>query len=335
MNINKIAFIGTGAWASALANVVSHNQYETIMYGIEEEVVNEINTKHTNGKYLKDISLDEKIKATLDLKEAILGANIIVIAVPSFAIEQIMDEIKNLITKETIIVNVAKGFEKNSKKTMIEYISSIMNNHQVKGLVSLIGPSFAKEVADKEMTAIVAVSKNEAVSKIVQQVFSNNWFRVYTNTDEIGCSYCSSLKNVIALASGILEGLNKKNNPRAALISRGLKEITRFVVKMGGEAETCLGLTGVGDLVLTCTSTTSRNFSAGVLIGKYGIDEFNRINTKTVEGIYACEIAKKIADENEIYAPIINAVYNVLFNKIPANEELYRLMNNELKKENI
>lgn len=332
--IKKIAFIGTGAWASALANVVSYNRYETIMYGIEQSVIEEINQYHTNNKYLDKISLNSNITATGDIKKAVNNADIIVMAIPSFAIEETMNLIKDLISKDTIILNVAKGFEKNSKKTMIEYIHSIVDDSQIYGLVSLIGPSFAEEVASQEMTAVVAVSKNEEASKIVQKVFSNKWLRVYTNRDEIGCSYCSSLKNVIALASGILEGLGKKNNPRAALISRGLAEITRFVVKMGGEAQTCLGLTGVGDLVLTCTSKTSRNFAAGVEIGQYGIDYFNLHNKKTVEGIYACSISKKIADENQIYAPIINAVYNVVFNHKNAEEEISKLMNTDLKNEN-
>lgn len=327
---NKIAFIGTGAWASALASVVASNDYEVIMYGIAKDEIDEINNTHTNHKYLGDIQLNNKINAISDIKEAVVNANIVCIAVPSFALKQIMSSIKDLITKDTIILNVSKGFEKETKMTMIEYIQSIAKGNKV---VSLIGPSFAEEVAEKQMTAIVSVSKDEEASKYVQKVFSNAWLRVYTNTDEIGASYCSSLKNVIALASGILHGLGMKNNTRAGLISRGMAEVRRFVIAMGGNPETCLGLTGIGDLVLTCTSTTSRNFSAGVEIGKKGIKEFNKTNNKTVEGIYACEIAKKIADEHDIYAPIINAMYNVLFEEHDCKEELAMLFNNSLKNE--
>ena len=214
-----------------------------------------------------------------------------------------------------------------------QYIETIINKDDVFGIVSLVGPSFAEEVASKSLTAVVASSENEEAAKIVQQAFSNDWIRVYTNTDVIGASICSSLKNVIALASGILSGLDMKANPQAALITRGMAEITRFVIAMGGKPETCLGLTGIGDLVLTCTSKTSRNFQAGYMIAKYGLDYFKKNYEKTVEGIFACEIAKEIAEEKGIYAPIVCSVYNSVFLGKSPKEEVYRLMKNALKSE--
>ena len=198
----------------------------------------------------------------------------------------------------------------------------------------------------KNLTVRNAISRTKTISKaaarsvdstmtmkVVQNAFSNDWLRVYTNSDVIGVSICSSLKNVIALASGILSGLGMLVNSQAALITRGMAEITRFVVKMGGKAETCLGLTGIGDLVLTCTSNTSRNFQAGFEIGKYGIKHFKENNTKTVEGVYAVEIAKQIADELGIYSPITTAVYNTVFLEKSPKEEIAKMMRNSLKSE--
>jgi len=332
-NINKVSFIGSGAWATALANVVASNDKETVVYGIIKEEIDDINLNHRNSKYLGNTPVDERIKATMDIEEAVKGSDIVVIAVPSIAMRSVMDQIKPLINKDVIILNVAKGFEKETKKTMLEYITSMVDEGEVFGVVSLVGPSFAEEVAAHELTAVVAASKNEEAAKTVQHTFSNGWLRVYTNNDEIGTSICSSLKNVIALASGILSGLGMLVNSKAALITRGMAEITRFVVAMGGKPETCLGLTGIGDLVLTCTSSTSRNFQAGYDIAKYGMEEFKKNNKKTVEGIYATEIAKTIADENGIYAPITNSIYNVLFENKSPKEEIAKMMHNSLKSE--
>ena len=170
-------------------------------------------------------------------------------------------------------------------------------------------------------------------AKIVQESFSNDYFRVYTSNDLIGAEYCSALKNVIALASGIIDGLGCKVNSRAALIARGLTEISRYVVTFGGNIKTCYGLAGIGDLTLTCSSTTSRNYSAGYTIGKYGINYFLENNKKTVEGIYACEIAYKISKENNIYSPIISSVYDVIYNKVNPKDKLLEMMNNALKDE--
>ena len=195
---------------------------------------------------------------------------------------------------------------------MVEYISSLIDSSLISGVVSLIGPSFAEEVVRKQYTAIAASSTDVNAASIVQKVFSNHYFRVYTNSDVIGSEVCASLKNVIALASGILTGLGFENNSHAALITRGLGEITRFVVRVGGMEQTCLGLTGIGDLVLTCSSPKSRNYEAGVIIGSKGIRYFK---------------------EHNIYIPIITALYNVIFNEVDPLDEINSLMNGSLKSE--
>ena len=331
--IKKITFIGSGAWASALGNVVADNGYDVCIYGIAEDEINDINNNHMNSKYCGKVILNTNITATLDLAYGVKDADIIVIAVPSSVIEGVISNIIPLLSSKPIIVNVTKGFERKTKKTMVEYISSLIDSSLISGVVSLIGPSFAEEVVRKQYTAIAASSTDINAASIVQKVFSNHYFRVYTNSDVIGSEVCASLKNVIALASGILTGLGFENNSHAALITRGLGEITRFVVRVGGMEQTCLGLTGIGDLVLTCSSPKSRNYEAGVIIGSKGIRYFKEHNIKTVEGIYACELAYKLGNEHNIYIPIITALYNVIFNEVNPLDEINSLMNGSLKSE--
>lgn len=335
MNIHKICFIGSGAWATALANVVAQNGYETIIYGICKEEIDEINAYHTNRKYFSEnIKIKESIRATLSLDEALENANILVLAIPSFAIHDMLIKINGKIKNKPIIVNVAKGFDHDTKKTILQIIRECLDYDKIQGLVSLIGPSFAEEVIQNQYTTIASVSKDIEMATIVQKTFSNAYFRVYTNTDEIGSEYCAALKNVIAIASGILSGLGYEANPHAALITRGIAEISRFAQLMGGKEKTCMGLTGIGDLTLTCSSTKSRNYMAGVQIGTTkSIEKFYQENKKTVEGIYACKIAYEIAQSNHIYAPIISSIYHVLYEHADPEDEIKTMMNYSLKEE--
>ena len=330
----KIGFIGSGAWASALANVVSDNTHETIVYGINKEEIDDININHKNSKFFNDTGLNENIKATLNLEESVSGSDVIVIAVPSHQIRNVLSQIEPQLDSNPIIVNVSKGFDSQTHKRLSLVIKENINNEKIKGIVTLIGPSYASEVAERLYTAVCAVSKDKEASSIVQQVFSNNYFRVYTNDDEVGAEIGAGIKNVIALASGILQGLGYKDNSRATLITRGLAEITRYGLANGANQKTFLGLTGIGDLFLTCSSFTSRNFSSGVEIGKAdGAKEFLEKNTKTVEGIYACKIIHDSALELGIDMPITNAVYDVVYNNKKPSEIIVQLMNRKLKEE--
>lgn len=329
----KIAILGSGAWGTALANVLADNGNEVIIYGINKEEVDEINTFHQNKRFFP-VTLNTNIIATESLEETVTNASFIVLAVPSFAIEEIVTKLSKEKLNNPILINVAKGFERNTTMTLMQFIKEKTKDLPIAGVVSLLGPSFAFEVANKKHTVITAVSKNDEIARTVQHLFSNKYFRVYTNNDEIGSEYCAALKNVIALASGLIEGLELGNNIHAALIARGLKEISRFVKCMGGQEETCLGLTGIGDLVLTCSSLLSRNHEAGIKIGKYGsYRKFKEENTKTVEGIYACDIAYHIAQQNNIYAPIVTSIYNVIYKDANPEDELDNLMTGKLKRE--
>ena len=329
----KVSFLGSGAWATALANVVSDNGHEVLLYGVCKDEIDDININHQNKKYFKDVTLNESIKGTLNIDE-VIDSDVIVIAVPSSQIRVVLNKIKDRLVNKPVILNVSKGFDKDTFKRLSEVIKEEIDEDKMSGVVSLIGPSYAEEVVVKFYTAISAVSSSKDAAKKIQVLFSNNYFRVYTNDDEIGAEVGAGIKNVIAIASGILWGLGYKDNSRAALITRGLAEITRYGVAIGANQKTFLGLTGIGDLFLTCSSLTSRNFSSGVEIGRLdSAEEFLKNNTKTVEGIYACKIIHDSALELGVDMPITNAVYNVLYENKKPSEELVQLMTRRLRRE--
>ena len=333
-SVKKIAVLGSGAWGTVIASMLADDNKNVQIYGVVKEEIEEIKSFHTNVKYLgKNFKVNESVEATLSFEDCVKDADIIVFAVPSFAIKETAIKLIPHINEKTIIVNLAKGFDKETGGTLGETIRKTLPEFARGNVVSLLGPSFAEEVGEKQFTAITASAEREESARLVQEVFSNGYFRVYTNTDTIGAEYCSSLKNIIALASGISDGLGFKVNTRAALITRGMAEIKRFVKHFGGKEETCFSLAGVGDLILTCSSTTSRNYTAGFTIGSTSVENFNATNKKTVEGVYALEIAYNTAIKNAIYAPIITAIYNVIFNGKNPKDEIKSLMRGELKGE--
>ena len=330
----NVCVLGSGAWGTALSNLLADNGHRVRIYGVCLDEIDEINKTHTNTRYFKDdYVINSSIKATNDLDWAIQDAEIIVLAVPSFAIKENVKNIEKYLTSEKIIVNVAKGFDKETQSPLGQFIRDCLPFDYRKNVASLLGPTFAEEVSEKQFTAITVSATDLAVMKKVQEVFSNEYFRVYTNHDTIGAEYCAALKNVIALACGIIDGIGCKVNTRAALITRGMVEIMRYVTLFGGDEKTCYGLAGVGDLILTCSSTTSRNYTAGHTIGARGIEYFLKNNTKTVEGVMACEIAYEISKKHSIYSPIIEAVYNVIHAKSLPKEEMKKMMHFILKAE--
>ncbi len=332
----KVTILGSGAWGSALGNVLSDNNHEVLIYGVNEQEVNDINLNHKNSKFFNETLLNDNLKATTSIKDALtlFDPEVILIATPSGALESICSQIKEYSKGNTLIVNVAKGLDGKTFSPLSDTIKNALNGYSYKDVVTLIGPSFALEVANKEFTLISAVSKNLEYAQVVQKMFSNAYFRVYTNDDEIGAQYGACIKNVIAIASGICSGLGFQDNARAALITRGLHEMTKFGVYKGGKKETYLGLTGIGDLFLTCTSFKSRNFSFGYAIGQANnAEEILNNNSKTVEGVKACAYLYKACLEYKIEMPIVSSVYHVLFEKKSPREEIDLLMKRDLKKE--
>lgn len=329
----KIRIIGTGSWASALCQVLVDNNHDVLMLGIDESEISDINTNHRNSKYF-DTILNEKVKASSDfnlLKEA----DIVLLAVPVAAIRSVLTNNKNNIKNGAIIINVAKGFDKETNDRLSVMIKEILQD-KIKDVVSLVGPSHAEEVVLRLMTLVNAVCENEDSSRVIQELFSNQYFRVYRNKDVIGAEIGSAVKNIMAIASGILAGLNQGDNARAALMTRGLAEMTRFGMIFGANKETFLGLNGVGDLIVTCSSYHSRNFQAGLNIGKNdGVLDFFNQNHKTTEGVGACKIVYEIAKEKNIEMPITEAVYRILYENKKPSDELSTLMKRSLKAEEI
>ena len=330
----KVGILGTGSWGTALAQVLVDNGNDVLLWGIDEKEVEDINVNHHNSKFYPN-PLAEGIKATLEIKE--LGnRDAYVLAVPSVVLETTIEKLLPYLDKKTIFINVAKGFHPVTHERLSVVLNRCIQKEYNAGVVSLIGPSHAEEVIERKITVVNAVCEYEEVSKKVQEAFSNNYFRVYRNTDVIGAEIGVAIKNVMAIASGILEGIGQGDNARAALITRGLAEMTRFGIMMGGKKETYLGLDGVGDLIVTCSSKHSRNFNAGYQIGKDGgAKHFMETNTKTVEGISACKVVNEIAKEKGMEMPIVQDVYAVLFVNKKPEVALEDLMSRELKSESM
>ncbi len=326
----KVAILGSGSWGSALANVLADNNVETLIWGISDFEIDDINNNHKNSRYFST-TLNEKIKATSDINE-IKDYDVVLLAVPTVAIEEVCKKASDVVLKEVIVINVAKGFHPLTHERLSEVIKR--NFKKLKAVVSLIGPSHAEEVVLKLLTSINAVSDDEESARIIQNLFSNNYFRVYTNTDVIGAEIGVATKNIMAIASGILTGVGQGDNAKAALMTRGLAEIARYGTFFGGKAETYLGLDGVGDLIVTCTSVHSRNFQAGLKIGKENsATEFLKNNTATVEGIKACKVVYEEALKNNISMPISEQVYKILYEGKKPSKAIEDLMNRDLKAE--
>ncbi|MCI2153165.1 MAG: NAD(P)H-dependent glycerol-3-phosphate dehydrogenase [Solobacterium sp.] len=328
----KCAVLGTGSWGTALAQVLADNGHDVLLWGINPNEVHDINENHHNSKFF-ECRISEKLKASLDLS-MIHDAELILLAVPSIVIEETLQKAVAELDHPVLIINVAKGFHPISHKRLSVVIEETVPASERKAVVSLIGPSHAEEVILRMLTAINAVSEDEAAAEQVQELFSNHYFRVYRNTDVIGAEIGVAVKNIMAIASGILEGIGQGDNARAALMTRGLAEMSRFGIALGGKKDTYLGLDGVGDLIVTCTSRHSRNFMAGYAIGRAGdAKSFLETNTKTVEGISACRIVHEEAEKRNISMPITDQVYQVLFEGKKPSDAIDDLMRRDLKSE--
>lgn len=331
----KVTLIGSGSWSSALANVLADNGHDTVIYGIVKEEVDDIQINHRNSKFFEDIELNENIKATLDIKEALDNTDMIVLALPSnFIKKSLIEDIAPNLNSKPIIINVAKGFDMETHDRLSNVIRKSIEQSKIRGIVSLIGPSHAEEVVKRIFTAICSVSLDEKLAIEVQHAFSNSYFRVYRHDDEVGAEYAVATKNVIALATGVMMGVGMGDNTRAAIMTRGLAEMVRFGKAMGANERTYLGLTGLGDLIVTCSSYHSRNFTAGLEIGKANsAEEFLKNNKRTVEGINACKILHEESKKLGIEMPITSAVYSVIYEGKKPTDVIAELMARELKVE--
>ncbi|HAO60762.1 MAG TPA: NAD(P)H-dependent glycerol-3-phosphate dehydrogenase [Erysipelotrichaceae bacterium] len=329
----KVTVIGSGSWGTALAQVLADNLHDVTIWGKDLDEVVDIHMYHQNEKYFPGVHINEDVKATNDLS-LVADAEMVILAVPTAAIEDVCLLINQHFTRKVLVVSVAKGFHPVTHKRLSVVIRETVNPEILDDVVSLIGPSHAEEVVLRLLTTINAVCENEESSIRVQQAFSNNYFRVYRNTDVIGAETGVAIKNIIAIASGILSGLGLGDNARAALMTRGLAEMSRYGIYFGAKPETYLGLTGVGDLIVTCTSVHSRNFQAGLMIGKSdSAKSFWENNTKTVEGVKAAKVIFEEAHKLDISMPITEQVYKVLYENAIPSQSILELMKRELKAE--
>ena len=332
---DKITIIGAGSWGSALARIISDNGYKVIMYDTDEAIVEEINTFHTNIKKLPVGKLNDDVIATTNLKEAVDFGTIILLVVPTAVTRLVLKQINEVISNSKIFVNASKGIEPNTFKRISEIVVEEIDSKYIKSFVVLTGPSHAEEVILGMLTMVTSSSKDLSSSRLIQKILSNKtYFRVYTHEDVIGAELCGSLKNIIAIASGIAHGLGYGDNTRAALITRGLVEIKRIALVLGAEESTIYGLAGLGDLVVTCTSMHSRNFQAGVKIAQgKNLKQTLSEMTMVVEGARTVIGAYQIIKKYNIYAPIIETIYNIVYNQKDPKKEILKLMSSSLKEE--
>lgn len=325
----KISVLGSGGWGTALAMVLDNNGHNVYLWSFFDEEIKNLSETREN-KLLKGVKINESIRLTSDLDEAVCGAEMLVIAVPSHIVKKTAQSLKKY-GDLPLVVNVAKGFDEENDKRLSVILKEELNTDKV---VILSGPTHAEEVSRGIPTTIVAACENEKYAKCVQNAFMNENFRVYTNTDVAGVEVAGATKNVIALCAGISDGCGFGDNTKAALMTRGMKEIVRLGTAMGGKSETFAGLTGMGDLIVTCTSMHSRNRRAGILIGQgktkdQAIEEVGMV----VEGVKSCKSVYKLAKEHKIEMPIVEAAYNVLYNNMSAIDAVKTLMTREKKEE--
>jgi len=328
---STVTFIGGGSFGTSLAVMLAKKGLDIKVWDRKSSVVEDINIKRENIKYLANVTIPHNVKACLSLEEAVTNSDLIVLAVPSHAVREMSKSISSIVKKEQIIVNIAKGIEESSLKRLSQVIEEELPNNPV---VILSGPSHAEEIASDIPTTVVVSSTKMEYAKTVQDVFMTNKLRVYTNDDIVGVEIGGSVKNIIALAAGISDGIGFGDNTKAALMTRGMSEIIRIGTKLGGRSETFSGLTGMGDLIVTCTSMHSRNRRAGILIGKgLSADEAIKEIGMVVEGIKACRAFFHLKEQLEVEMPITDVLYRVLFEGKDPKYGVYELMNRDKKDE--
>lgn len=330
----RIGVIGSGSWGTALAQTLADGGQDVLVYGVSQTEIEDISQNHRNSRYFGDASVSDKVRASLVLDDLKGFNDVFVLAVPTKFFTSVLAQIRPYVAPHTVLCNVAKGFAHDTGERLSERIRREMEGVSYEGVVSLIGPSHAEEVILRKLTCLTAVSTNEAAARKVQALFSNDYMRVYTHSDEIGAEYGAAVKNVIAIASGILEGVGYGDNAKAALVTRGLREMARYGIEKGGCPDTFSGLSGVGDLIVTCFSVHSRNYRAGLEIGRAGTADVLKENSETVEGVHACLAVYHDAKKMGIEMPIVESLYAILYEGRSPQDAISALMHRPLKIEN-
>lgn len=328
--MSKVTFLGGGSFGISLAILLANKGNEVSIYDRDDAVVEDINTNRRNDKFIKGLNVPKNVTAYNNLDDAIINTEYVVLAVPSHIIRVASKSLRNKISNDVPIVCIAKGIEEGTNKTLVEVIEDELPNP----VIVLSGPSHAEEVAFDIPTTVLTTSRDMKYAEEIQDLFMTKNFRVYTNDDLIGVEIGGAVKNVIALAAGVCDGLGFGDNTKAALMTRGMAEIVRVGLKMGGRVETFLGLTGMGDLIVTCTSKHSRNRNAGYMIGKgKSVEEAIKEVGMIVEGIKACKAFYELKEKLNIEMPITDALYRVLFEGRDPKEVVDELLQRGKKSE--
>lgn len=322
----EVVVVGAGSWGTALASVLAHNQHQVTVWVRNPQLAEEINTRHTNEKYLPSAQLPESIFAETDLKKAVSGKKKILFVLPSHVMREVVHETAPYLEQDALVMHATKGFELNTLKRMSEVIIEELP-HVAGQLVVLTGPSHAEEVVRKSPTTVVVASESDDRAVQAQDLFMSSYFRVYANPDMVGAEIAGALKNIIALGAGMSDGLGFGDNAKAALLTRGLAEIGRLGVKMGANPLTFAGLAGVGDLVVTCTSKHSRNWRAGYMLGQgYDLETVLNQMGMVVEGVRTTKAAYALSMREEMEMPITHVLYNILFEGLEPRQGVEELM---------
>ncbi|KJY58842.1 Glycerol-3-phosphate dehydrogenase [NAD(P)+] [Lactobacillus kimbladii] len=336
--MTKIAVLGAGSWGTVLGSMLADKGYEIVLYGNNEKVNGEVNQHHTNEHYMKNWQVNETVTATGDLKQALKAAEIVLFVLPTQAIRSVAQNVSKVlkqINAKPLLVTATKGIEPGSKKLISEILTEEIYPDDEDKIVAISGPSHAESVAQKDLTAISCASTSRKNAQKVQQLFSNDYFRLYTNSDLIGVEVAGAVKNVIAIAAGILVGKHYGDDAKAALMTRGLAEITRLGVNyFGADPMTFSGLSGIGDLIVTCTSVNSRNWRCGKQLGEgKSLDYILQNMGQVVEGATTVKAVHELCQEKQIDMPISEAIYRVLYQNSNVDDEITRMMGRSPKQE--
>ena len=319
----QVGLLGGGSWGTTVASLTARNT-DTMLWARNVDTVNEINDHHTNSKYLPGALLNKNLKASTSIQEVVENADVLIMGVPSQHFRQVLREAKPFIRPWIPIVSLAKGLELGTKMRMTQIIAEELPGHPA-GV--LTGPNLAKEIHNGKAAAAVIAMVDKTIGKELQGVFNSGLFRVYTNTDVIGCELGGALKNIMAIATGMGDGANAGDNTRAALITRGLSELTRLGTAMGGKRRTFAGLAGMGDLVATCSSSKSRNHHVGFQIGRgKSLDQIIEEMNEVAEGVKTAKAVMELAEDYNVDMPISREVYKVLYEGNTVNDAFMGLI---------
>ncbi|MCK5203887.1 MAG: NAD(P)H-dependent glycerol-3-phosphate dehydrogenase [Desulfobacterales bacterium] len=330
----KIAVVGAGSWGTAIADMLACKGYQVELWAFEKEVKSQIEEFHKNKLFLPDHSLSPNLSSSNDLTGVVSDKNLIVIVVPSHVMRDVTQKMAGHLSTDTIIASASKGIEQKTHLTMSGVIKETLPEVKEDRLTVISGPSFAKEVAQKMPTSVTVACKNPAIASLVQLVFATSYFRVYTSDDIIGVELGGSVKNVVAIAAGMLDGLGLGLNTRAALMTRGMTEIRRLGLHLGANPRTFTGLAGFGDLVLTCTGNLSRNYTVGIKLGRgKKLQEILNEMHMVAEGVKTAKSVYNFSRKLGVEMPICYEIYRILYEDLAPKKAVYRLMTRTLKQE--